>query len=226
MLTIAIESSTRRGSVALAQDGNVLENHFFSPGMHHGREIVPTLKRLLDNHEKAVQEVELVAVGIGPGSFTGLRVGISTGLGFAFGRPQCRLLGVASFHGIAERFVREESPDDTWLSVMADARRKRVYHGLYRIEEDRWKQEGDFEVIEADELVRQLPKGCLVVGSGGALLPPGEYRWIEDGTWWAPAAGDLALIADRQARDWSDDFPPVEPIYLVQQVAVKNPRTH
>src|SRR5437016_2738225 len=100
MRALGIETSGTVGSVALVEDGRVLAEETFAKGLRHGQALVPAIGRALAAAGVGKRDVDLFAVGTGPGSYTGLRVGIATAktLAFALGKP---LFGVPSFDAIA-----------------------------------------------------------------------------------------------------------------------------
>src|SRR5262245_48217371 len=101
MRTLGIETSGGRGGVALLNGPRILGARLFEKGMVHGREIAPATRELLEEAGLAPADLELLACDIGPGSYTGLRVGLAAakGLALALGRP---LVGVASLDALAE----------------------------------------------------------------------------------------------------------------------------
>ena len=84
MKILAIETSHSIGSVAAAEGSQVLTEEAFEEGMVHGRELVPQLKVLVDGLKWSLSDVALIAISIGPGSFTGLRVGVITAKTIAY----------------------------------------------------------------------------------------------------------------------------------------------
>src|SRR5678815_2876000 len=100
MVVLALDTTTRRGSVALARDGAVVGACAGDPAVTHGQRLPGDLMRLLDRHNLRVGDIDLFAVAAGPGSFTGLRIGIATmqGLAFASGKP---LIGISALDALA-----------------------------------------------------------------------------------------------------------------------------
>ena len=85
MLVLALDTTTRRGSVALAREGFILAVDTGDAAIAHGARLPGDLSRVLDAHGLRVADVDLFAVAAGPGSFTGLRIGIATMQGLALG---------------------------------------------------------------------------------------------------------------------------------------------
>src|SRR5262245_20183821 len=99
MFVLALDTTTRRGSVALARDGAVIGVTSGDPAITHGQRLPADLLRLLERHTLSVRDIDLFAVAAGPGSFTGLRIGIATmqGLALANGKP---IVGVSALDAL------------------------------------------------------------------------------------------------------------------------------
>jgi tRNA threonylcarbamoyladenosine biosynthesis protein TsaB len=132
MLVLALDTTTRRGSAALARDGAVLDCEIGDPGTTHGQRLPGDLVRLLDRHHLVVGDIDLFAVAAGPGSFTGLRVGIATmqGLAMANGRP---LVGLSALDALNAAIQKGDGGPVPFLTgVWMDAQRGEVFSALYR----------------------------------------------------------------------------------------------
>jgi tRNA threonylcarbamoyladenosine biosynthesis protein TsaB len=129
MLVLALDTTTRRGSAALARDGAVLDCEIGDPGMTHGQRLPGDLIRLLVRHHLGVGDIDLFAVAAGPGSFTGLRIGIATmqGLAMANGRPLVGLSALDALNAAVPEDKRRGMRVGTWM----DAQRGEVYAALY-----------------------------------------------------------------------------------------------
>ena len=127
-----IETATNTCSVALTQDGVCLFEQIDEQGPNHARVLAPFAEEALSFAESHAIPLDAVAVSMGPGSYTGLRIGVSTAKGICYGRgaklvpvPTLQLLTVPLLLGT------EEMPDDALLCPMIDARRMEVYCALY-----------------------------------------------------------------------------------------------
>ena len=132
MLVLALDSTTRAGSVALARDGEVLEVLSGDPGRPHAERVPADLLQVLARQGLALTDVDVFAVAIGPGSFTGLRIGIAAiqGCAFAAGRP---VIGVSALEALAHAApaARGAGPLPR-VGVWMDAQRQEVFSALYR----------------------------------------------------------------------------------------------
>lgn len=128
MKILGIESATGRAGVALGVDGVVIASSQVTRGPKHAEILVPSVRFVLDQAGVALEELDAIAVDIGPGLFTGLRVGIATanGLAQALGKP---MIGVASLDLIAHQ-MRHAA---TELVTVIDARRSEVYSARYEV---------------------------------------------------------------------------------------------
>ena len=90
MLILAFESSAKAASVALCRDGHLISQYSQCSGLTHSRTLLPMAEDMLKNAELKLQDVDLIAVAHGPGSFTGIRIGVSTVKGLAWASPPWR----------------------------------------------------------------------------------------------------------------------------------------
>jgi tRNA threonylcarbamoyladenosine biosynthesis protein TsaB len=139
MLVLALDTSTRQGSAALVRGRTLVGVQTGDPGRTHGERLPGDLQRLLTEHGYALPDVDLFAVAAGPGSFTGLRVGIATiqGLAFATKRP---VVGVSVLEAVAQMAagwdgfdIRVQEASGTEIGVLLDAQRREVFSARYRL---------------------------------------------------------------------------------------------
>ena len=131
MLTLAIDTSTKSASIALLRDSDILSEILVNLDVNHSVILLPALDDLLKLSRIEPDEIDLFACTIGPGSFTGLRVGASTvkGLALATGRP---IAGVSTLEALAFNITGSEIP----VCPMLDAKKDQVYTALYRTGRD------------------------------------------------------------------------------------------
>jgi tRNA threonylcarbamoyladenosine biosynthesis protein TsaB len=130
MITLAIECATDAASAALLSDGEIVGEICLGAGRHHSETVLKSLDFLLKLAGKKIEDVDLLACTRGPGSFTGVRIGIATvkGLALATGKP---IVAVSTLETLAMNL----SFSPRLIAPLLDARRNQVYAGLYRMKE-------------------------------------------------------------------------------------------
>lgn len=131
MLVLALDTTTRRGSVALARDADLLDLELGDPALTHGQRLPGDIIRLLDRQRVSLGEIDLFAVAAGPGSFTGLRIGIAAmqGLALANGRG---ILGVSALDALQASVPEAGVPAAvSHVGAWMDALRGEVFAALY-----------------------------------------------------------------------------------------------
>ena len=200
MLLLAFDTASPTVTVALHDGSAVVARRDREGAMRHGELLAPAIAEVLS--EAAVDRGELtdVAVGVGPGPYTGLRVGIMTARTLAAALP-VRLHGVCSLDVVAADAQRRL---DGPLVVATDARRKEVYWARY--DEAGHRVSGP-AVDRPTELAAQLPAGLAVVGRGAQLYS--DVLDAVDG----PTDPDAGVLADLVVHDAVTQLAP-EPLYL------------
>ena len=211
MLTAAFETSTRKPSVALRAKGQVFEERL-SGERPHASDLLPALDRLLSKTGQSVRDLELLVVGTGPGSFTGLRVAVATALGLARGCGTV-LFGQPSWEAVCWRELRQGEA----AAIVLDARQGELYFARYRRASD------GVDVLQAPCIVRPGDLPRLVSGDLRLFGEPGIERAAELDTSATArlcvdrspsAAALLELGALRHAREGSHSGVQLEPLYL------------
>lgn len=133
-MILCIETATGVCSAALCDDISVISVAEAPQGISHAAQLTVLIQRLLDETGSTAGELEAVAVSKGPGSYTGLRIGVSTAKGIAYGAG-IPLLGINTLSAMCSGYLSshpEESSSEVLLCPMIDARRMEVYNALYR----------------------------------------------------------------------------------------------
>ena len=167
MLILAFESSAKAASVALCRDGHLVSQYSQCSGLTHSRTLLPMAEDMLKNAELTLQDVDLIAVAHGPGSFTGIRIGVSTvkGLAWAGDKPCVGVstLEAMAWHGLAAGGV---------VCPVMDARRSQVYNALFAIKDGRPQRlcpDRPIALSELAEDVKKLDAPVFLVGDGAAI---------------------------------------------------------
>ncbi|MBI1845814.1 MAG: tRNA (adenosine(37)-N6)-threonylcarbamoyltransferase complex dimerization subunit type 1 TsaB [Candidatus Rokubacteria bacterium] len=209
MRVLAIETSTLAGGVALLEHGRVVGEYALDVRVTHSERLMPAIDRLFVDAGWEPSTLGGLAVSVGPGSFTGLRIGISTakGLALALDVP---VAAVPTLDALAFRLPFAAAP----VCPVLAARRDEVYASLYRWSEGAMRREWEYLALPPAELAARLPADAILLGDGAALVPaPGARRAPASVS--APAAaavGELGL-ARLRAGDVVDAGALV-PLYL------------
>lgn len=213
LLVAAIETTGPLGSVALLRGETVLGEEPLGDGTTHGAALHPALERLLHAAGVAAKDLGLVVAGTGPGSFTGMRVGVGAARSLAFA-VGCPVVGVPSYDALAV--------EGTPVATVRDARKGEVYFALYGPERETLVPPCRREVATA---AASLPSGCLVLGelraevAALAKAPGVRAGSAEESLIRASRLGLLGLRAF--LRDGAPSPGTVLPLYLQPPLAVK-----
>src|SRR5512140_2656352 len=164
MLTLAIECATKSVGLALLDEWDVRAELYLDPGRHHAEVLLPALDGLFAMAGLAPECVDLLACTVGPGSFTGLRIGVSTikGLAVATGKP---VTGVSTLEALSMNAL----PSPHLICPMLDARKNQVYAGLYRMGPDNLPiAERPDRLTSAPDLLQELDDREVVFLGDGA----------------------------------------------------------
>lgn len=169
MLILAIESSARAASAALCRDGELVGQYFQQCGLTHSRTLLPMTQALLQNTETPLSAVDAVAVAHGPGSFTGIRIGVSTAKGLCWGADK-PAVGVSTLEAMA--WLGLAAPEGSVLCPAMDARRDQVYNALFEIRDGRPRRLCPDRAAAAAEVAAEaaaLGRPVWVLGDGWSL---------------------------------------------------------
>lgn len=216
-IILALENSGMCGSVAVISARQCIAEQSLQSRLTHSRRLLSAIHHLLDDAELHWPQIDALAISLGPGSFTGLRIGLSTvkGLAFATGIP---LIGVSSLDGLASQFGFASLP----VRPVFDARKKEVYTALYRPDERGMPNRvSDYEVVSPHNLIEQITEPTILVGDGteiyGELFRDelGEKAVIAPPHLYFPKAASIAFLAlsSWEKRDFLDPATAV-PIYI------------
>lgn len=167
MKILALETSARAVSAAVTEEGRVLASGYQDTGLTHSRTLMPIVEHILKNADLTMADIGAVAVAVGPGSFTGIRIGVSAakGLAFAADKPA---VGVSTLAAMA----RNVSLADGLVVCAMDARRNQIYNALFEARDGRLTRLTPDRAIGLENLAEELrddPRPKTVVGDGGRL---------------------------------------------------------
>lgn len=215
MKILGIETSTHAGSVALIDGDRILGEFFLNLGLTRSEKLIPMIDWVLGAIGVEKKEIEGVAVSIGPGSFTGLRVGLSTakGLAFSLGIP---LVGVSSLETLAMNIFTNFS-----ICSIIDARKKEVFAAFFKFSGGGVIRTSDDILISPQGLSGMIHERTVFIGDGTVLYGDllinvlGELALFCSLNLNFPRASNSALIGERRLREgWRDDVSTLAPRYL------------
>ena len=167
MLILAFESTAKAASAALVRDGKLVSQYSQCSGITHSRTLLPMGEDMLKNAELTLGDVDLIAVAHGPGSFTGVRIGVSMvkGLAWAADKPCVGVstLEAMAWHGLAAGGL---------ICPVMDARRSQVYNALFRMEDGcpvRLTEDRPIALTELAKELRAYKERVFLVGDGAEL---------------------------------------------------------
>ena len=159
-MLLAIDTSTRVTGVALYDGVHVLGESVWSGGNYHTVELAPAIAQLMERVRVKVSDLEVLAVATGPGSFTGLRIGLALAKGLALAR-HLPMIGIPTLDVLAlGQTVRENGI----LAAVLRAGRGRLAVGWYHEVNSAWQINGQFEVLPIEALGRRMQRPTLVCG--------------------------------------------------------------
>ena len=218
MKILALETSAKAVSAAVSENGRILAAGYQDTGLTHSRTLMPIVEHILKNTDLKLSDMDAIAVAVGPGSFTGIRIGVSAakGLAFSVDKPA---VGVSTLAAMA----RNAAFFDGLIVCAMDARRQQIYHALFRAEDGRVTRLTEDCAISLEELASQLRNDTadkLVVGDGAALCAgylndAGIPCRMADESHRMQSAVGVALCAEEMAaRGETVTAQALEPVYL------------
>ena len=167
MLILASETSAKAGSVAVMEQGVLLAENYQNTGLTHSQTLLTMAQAALESCGKQPRDVGAVAVAAGPGSFTGVRIGVAAAKGFSWG-SQIPCYGVSTLEAMALSL-------GLWSGVICcvmDARRSQVYNALFRAEGGKLTRLTEDRAISLEDLKKELKnfeEAVFLVGDGSNL---------------------------------------------------------
>lgn len=181
MKILALETATIAGSIAIVDDGyGLISEVRVNLKIAHAERLMPSIQWILEASRVSIDDIDAFAVSIGPGSFTGLRIGLSTakGLSYAANRP---IVPVPTL----DAFARTLPYCSYAICPMFNARKSQVYAALYTWENHECRKVMDEAAVAIDTLLKNIHERAVFLGDGAKL-----YRQQISG-----ALGDRALFA-------------------------------
>jgi tRNA threonylcarbamoyladenosine biosynthesis protein TsaB len=206
MIALGIDTSTAAGSVAILRDKQLLGEINLATGAHHQERLLRSLDSLLDLVGLDISRVDILTVALGPGTFTGLRVGIATvkGLAVARGVPA---FGISTLLALGHRYMGRGLP----VAPMVDAGRGEVYSALYRAQHGELREDLPEQGGDPESFLASLPlEPVLLCGDGIGIYKdlilrtrPGNDQRVAGPCFLGATLGMLGARKLREGCPWS-----------------------
>lgn len=230
---LAIETSGRIGSIALVEADQILIEEQFPHGLKHAAEIIPMIQRLCHARRWSPRDLDELYVSAGPGSFTGLRIGITLAKTLAFATG-VKIVAVPTLRILAEN----APPEANHLILALDAKRDQIFTARYERSSDEWAEREPAHLDTLSAMLDRAPRPVYLLGEGipyhqKFLTVPHPPIIITDPmTWRARAAATAKIgIAMAQTGQFADPYQ-LTPIYIRRPEAEEKwegknpPRSH
>jgi len=217
---LALETTDLTGTIAALEGHSVRVERALNPGQRSAQSLAPALVELWQQVGWKPTQIELIAVALGPGSFTGLRVGVTTAKMLAY-VAQAQVLGVDTLETIAAQAMevtgdREQVTGDGLVSAAVDAQRGDVVARLFRCSAGRLLPLDTAKLLSAERWLAELPPGTWVTGPVLRKLAPQVPPHVQmvAAAHWRPTATTVGLLAARDfAAGRRDDPWNLLPVY-------------
>ena len=169
-MLLSMDSSAVTASVALTDGDEIIKSEFVNSGLTHSETLLPMIARVMDGHKYS--ELDGIAITAGPGSFTGVRIGVATVKGLAF-NDDIPCYSVSTLEAIAYNFLDKNAV----VCAVMDARRMQFYNALFRVQNGKIERLCDDRAISIEDLRNELKQydNVIIAGDGANLC----FRNIE-----------------------------------------------
>jgi tRNA threonylcarbamoyladenosine biosynthesis protein TsaB len=219
MIVLGLDTSGYVNAVGLVDSGRVIADATFDARTDSLEQIVANIDEVLKSAGLSLAKVEGIGVGLGPGSWTGIRVGVTVGkmLAFSSGKP---VAGIPTLEALAFTARGQSLPVYAVISVGVG---EAVYAARYNIKDEEISREGDYFIGDIKGLAAQINESCIIVGHGATSYVETIARVsgiVVKSMAAKPGGAAVALLAEqRLTRDESDDALSLAPLYLKESTA-------
>jgi len=215
MKVLGIETSGLVGNIAVCDGNRVVARKSYGKNFSHGKEIVSTIELLFNEIKWDPSNIDLIAVSTGPGSYTGLRVGVTCAKTLAYGLEK-PVIDVPTLDVLVEN-VKDNSAKT--ICPVLDAKRKSVYACIYERTGNKNRKCTDFLIISPDSLIDILPESTLIFGDGIApyreIFTQKNLTIVEDEKLCIADAADVARLGlERYEQGIRCEINALAPLYL------------
>jgi tRNA threonylcarbamoyladenosine biosynthesis protein TsaB len=208
VFALSLETSGRLGSVALFRDGALLEERTYPHGLQHAAAIVPMLNVLCRDYQLTPKQIEQIYISVGPGSFTGLRVGITLAKTLAYSTA-AKIVAVPS----ADVLIENLPADATNGIIVLDAKRGQIFTARYRRDETgNWINVEPAHLDTLAKMIERSPRPVHLIGEGVPYhresVPQSDQVIVADESLWLPSAAVVGKLGHLRALrgEFTDPF--------------------
>jgi tRNA threonylcarbamoyladenosine biosynthesis protein TsaB len=222
-MILCIETATEVCSVAVCHNGIVLALEEEREGRSHASKLTPLIESALKNASAEISSLDALAISMGPGSYTGLRIGVSVAKGIAFGLKK-PLIAIGTLNAMCHGFLEKHAssyPPDTLFCPMIDARRMEVFNAVFNNREEVIRGV-EADIIDKDSFSNLLSQHPVVFFGDGAakckevFTSPNAFFYDD----FVPSASFLAQLSEKALKDEKfEDVAYFEPYYLKDFIA-------
>jgi tRNA threonylcarbamoyladenosine biosynthesis protein TsaB len=218
MRILGIDTSTKFLSIGVLDNSSIYEYNL-ELDRRHSSLLAPSIQRVLDALGWKASCVDYFACGLGPGSFTGVRIGLSAikGLGFALKKP---LIGIPTLDILARNVKLTDNRSYAFVVPVLDAKRGLVYCSVYRNKEGSLKRVAPYTLATLDELYKKIKPNSILLGDALSLykeqiLKNTKRTALLDKDYWYPCGRHIVILAQERIRENKiDNLFKIKPIYL------------
>ncbi len=223
MKILGIDTSSKFLSIALSENENIIIEEMHLLERRHSSELIPKIRGMLEKANSSIDRVDAFVVGLGPGSFTGLRIGVSAvkGFGVATKKP---CIGVASIDALAALFKAKPWTENVQglalnrakIVPIIDAKRQNVYSAVYK----KGVKKSKYLLIKIDELMKKIKGPTIFLGDAIDIYREKiEKRnkkaiFLNEEYWYPRASNLIRLGFGKLKKHKKPDLGNLEPIYL------------
>jgi tRNA threonylcarbamoyladenosine biosynthesis protein TsaB len=216
MKVLGVDTSTMTAGIGIVAEDEILFEVKFSVKITYSEILLSCIDQALKNIGLKIEDIDGFATSIGPGSFTGLRIGLSTlkGLCFATGKP---LASVPSLDALAYLSLYCQYP----VVTMLDAKKNQVYAAIYETKNGELKRQTDYLVVDVEDLAKRISQKSLFVGPGAKLYQKKVIELLKDKAYFClteqslPSGATVAFLGSKKLiLGQAEDIANLEPLYL------------
>lgn len=216
MKVLAFDTSSRFLSIACLDDSNVISEFHEDVGVRHSEILVPTIKGMLEGVGWKISEIDLICTGLGPGSFTGLRIAVATVKALAAVTPG-KVIGIPTMDAIAMNAPEEKGI----IAPFIDARKNKVYTCIYECSAKGLERKTDHLLVAVEEFISGLTEEVFFFGDAVTIyrekLDKYPYVVYDENMDWYPRASEIGRMGIKKFAMGADDPELIEPLYMHPQ---------